>query len=108
MLYQRVRRQIDSMQGQARASRLQLEALKTKLRGVGASSLMRELERLERYRLRLDLMNPRQVLRRGYVWVHRSDGSAATQIADVRREMPLTLQFVDGQADVTVRELRQE
>jgi exodeoxyribonuclease VII large subunit len=69
-------------------------------------TLSRESERMLRSSLRLDLMNPRQVLRRGFVWATAEHGKALTTVADVTQGASVTLQFVDGQADATVRSIR--
>jgi exodeoxyribonuclease VII large subunit len=78
------------------------DEMRTRMR----ETLSRESERMLRCSLRLDLMNPRQVLRRGFAWVSAADGKALSRVAEVTPGAALTLQFVDGQADATVQKVR--
>ncbi len=86
---------------QARIGRI--ESIQDSVRACVRDTLGNEAVRLERCALRLELTNPRQVLRRGYVWVTGPQGNALSRVADVVQGTAVTLQFVDGQAEADVR-----
>ena len=59
-------------------------------------------ERLERARLRLELLDPRLVLQRGYAWLADLDGSAITRVGQTRVGQALRATLADGEVDLTV------
>ncbi len=59
-------------------------------------------DRLERARLRLALLDPRQVLQRGYALLADLDGHAVTSAAQTQSGQPLRATLADGVVDLTV------
>jgi exodeoxyribonuclease VII large subunit len=64
--------------------------------------LRRSREVLERQRLRLDLMDPRLVLQRGYALLTDLDGAAVTSVVQTRPGQALRATLSDGEVDLTV------
>ena len=61
-----------------------------------------QAQRLERARLRLDLLDPRLVLERGYALLTREDGSVLFRAAQARPGDAVKAHLADGQLDLTV------
>ena len=59
-------------------------------------------ERLARARLRLELLDPRLVLQRGYAWLTDLDGSAITRAGQTHIGQALRATLADGEVDLTV------
>lgn len=59
-------------------------------------------ERLARARLRLELLDPRLVLQRGYAWLADLDGSAVTRADQTHTGQALRATLADGEVDLTV------
>lgn len=59
-------------------------------------------ERLARAELRLSLLDPRLVLRRGYAWLRDADGHTVVRAADTRPGQPLHATLAEGEVDLTV------
>jgi exodeoxyribonuclease VII large subunit len=59
-------------------------------------------ERLERARLRLELLDPRLVLQRGYAWLVDLEGSAITRASQTHIGQALRATLADGEVDLTV------
>lgn len=70
-------------------------------RGLQATLRARE-QRLELLRARLEGLDPRQVLTRGYAWLSDADGHAVTSIDRIATGDDLTAVLADGTADVRV------
>ena len=60
---------------------------------------------LDHSRLRMELLDPRLVLERGYAWVTDGRGRAVTRAQDLALGQKLRLHLSQGQAGVTVGEL---
>lgn len=84
----------------ARAQRLGL--LRVRLRAAAGQQLSGAEGRLERARLRLEALNPRAVLARGYVLVRRWDGRLVSRADQVQAGERLVLQWHDGVVSVRV------
>ena len=52
--------------------------------------------------LRLELLNPKLVLKRGYAWLADTDGRAVTSIGQTHFGQPLSATLMDGEVDLTV------
>ena len=65
-----------------------------------------ESDRLERARLRLELLNPHLVLQRGYALLTDSHGHAVTSVGQARLGDALRATLADGVLDVTVDQPR--
>jgi exodeoxyribonuclease VII large subunit len=59
-------------------------------------------ERLARARLRLELLDPRLVLQRGYAWLADLEGSAITRASQTHIGQALRATLADGEVDLTV------
>lgn len=68
--------------------------------------LTQQSDRLERARLRLELLNPHLVLQRGYALLTDSQGHAVTSVGQARLGDALRATLADGVLDVTVDQPR--
>lgn len=68
---------------------------------VGAA-LGNQQRRLERAQLRLEPLDPKLVLQRGYAWLADLQGQAITSVAATEPGMPLRATLADGEVDLTV------
>ncbi|MDP2371177.1 exodeoxyribonuclease VII large subunit [Rhodoferax sp.] len=59
-------------------------------------------ERLARAQLRLELLDPKWVLQRGYAWLSSADGKAIVSVGQVQIGQNLTATLADGEVDLTV------
>jgi len=59
-------------------------------------------ERLARAALRLELLDPRLVLQRGYAWLTDAEGQAVTRAAQTRPGQALRATLHDGAVDLQV------
>ncbi|MGH6637996.1 MAG: exodeoxyribonuclease VII large subunit [Polaromonas sp.] len=84
---------------------LRLQSLGTEFPREMAGSLQRSRQQIERAQLRLELLDPKLVLRRGYAWVTDDEGRATTRVQDLVLGQKLRLHLAQGQAGVTVSEL---
>ena len=79
-----------------------LPGRRTALAAALTTRLRRLHEGLERHRLRLDLLDPRLVLQRGYALLSDLDGIAITSAGQTRTGQPLRATLADGEVDLTV------
>lgn len=79
----------------ARGERLHL--LRTRLENAVRLQILRAEARWEHQRARLEALNPRAVLARGYALVRRADGHLVTRADQVRPGERLILQWADGE-----------
>jgi exodeoxyribonuclease VII large subunit len=56
--------------------------------------------------LRLGLLDPRLVLRRGYAWLRSEEGQPLTLAAQAQPGQSVTAILADGEVDLTVRQHR--
>ena len=96
---------------QAAATRLQ--AAQTALPGRQAAlaaalevRLRRARDGLDRHRLRLDLLDPKLVLQRGYAWLTDLDGTAISRTSQTWAGQALRAALADGEVDLTVEPRR--
>jgi exodeoxyribonuclease VII large subunit len=59
-------------------------------------------ERLHRAALRLELLDPKLVLQRGFAWLSDADGQAVTSVAHTAQGQALQATLADGVVDLTV------
>ena len=67
-----------------------------------ARTLERQQQRLAQLGARLELLNPRQVLSRGYALLTAMDGSVVTSVAQATPGQPLHAELADGAVDMVV------
>jgi len=68
--------------------------------------LQSERERLDRAGLRLQAVDPHQVLRRGYAWLSDTEGHAITSAQGLLVGQPVRATLSDGAVDLTVTQQR--
>ena len=73
------------------------------LRRVPPARIGLHAQRLERASLRLDGLDPRRVLERGYALLTQADGTVLTRAAQARPGAPVQARLADGRVDLTVR-----
>jgi len=81
---------------------LELERLAQALPRGRDQALATQERRLTQASMRLDLLDPRLVLQRGYAWLADEQGRALTQAAQAQPGQPLVATLADGQLDVQV------
>jgi len=79
-----------------------LQRLQSSLPGIMQRGLKHQQDRLERASLRLGLLDPSLVLRRGYAWLTNSQGETLTSVRQTRPGQPLRATLADGTVDLTV------
>ena len=70
--------------------------------GRARRALQLASERLQRAGLRLNLLDPALVLRRGYAWLADEHGQAITSVRATRAGPTVTATLADGEVDLTV------
>lgn len=82
--------------------RQRLVDLPTALPQAQQRGLSRQADRLNRAALRLSLLDPSLVLRRGYAWLSDAQGSAITSVKQTHADQQLKATLADGEVDMTV------
>jgi exodeoxyribonuclease VII large subunit len=85
-----------------REHRQSLLRLAERLPQAAQRELQQRRERLARAQLRLELLDPRLVLERGYAWLTGEDGQAVTTVQHLHPGQALVATLADGDATVTV------
>ena len=88
--------------GRLQAAQAAVPGAQAALSNSVATRLRRAQEGLERHRMRLDLLNPRLVLQRGYALLADLDGAAITSEGQTRTGQALRATLADGEIDLTV------
>ena len=83
-----------------------LQGLATRLPTAMARGLQAHEQSLARADLRLQLLDPRLVLRRGYAWLSDGDGHTVASVAQALPGTALQAQLADGRIDVVVTQPR--
>jgi len=78
------------------------QALQAQLPQTLQRSLAGQAQRLERAALRLELLDPRLVLQRGYALLADTEGRSVTSVAQAQPGAPLRATLADGVLDLTV------
>ncbi len=60
-------------------------------------------ERLHRAELRLQLLDPKLVLQRGFAWLSNADGQAISSVAQTQAGQAVQATLADGVVDLTVQ-----
>jgi exodeoxyribonuclease VII large subunit len=79
-----------------------LDALAPALPRAVAASLSQDSQRLERAQTRLESMDPKWILQRGYAWLADDNGRAVTSVTQARLGQPLRATLADGELNLTV------
>ncbi len=92
---------------------LKLEQKKSGWQGLAADlphyterALASAQERLARAGLRLDLLDPRLVLQRGYAWLHDGQGQTVGSVHQVHAGQALSARLADGEVNLQVSSTR--
>lgn len=88
-----------------RHEKTRLQGLQAEVPRKVADWMQRSQHQIERAQLRLELLDPGLVLKRGYAWVTDGQGRALTRAQDLTLGQKLRLHLSQGQAGVTVSEL---
>ena len=79
-----------------------LQSLDARLPQVFETALQSQSRRLGDAQLRLELLNPGLVLKRGYAWLTDTHGLALTSVRSLHRGQPVRAILADGEVDMTV------
>ena len=79
-----------------------LDAMKTRLSQAVARGSALPKDRLTQANMRLELLSPQLVLRRGYAWIANTEGQAITRVSQTRTGQSVRATLMDGQVDLTV------
>lgn len=82
--------------------RQRLTDLPTALPQAQQRGLTRQADRLNRAALRLSLLDPNLVLRRGYAWLSDAQGTAITSVKQTHADQQLKGTLADGEVDMKV------
>jgi len=85
-----------------RQEKQKLETLNNDFPRAFAASSMRSRHQLERAKLRLDMLDPKLVLQRGYAWLADLEGQPITAVKKTHPGQPVRATLADGQVDLTV------
>lgn len=91
-----------AMQSTLRQERLRLQSLGTDFPREMAGRLQRNRQQIEHANLRLELLDPKLVLRRGYAWLADLNGQPVTRAKATHVGQPLRATLADGEVDLTV------
>jgi exodeoxyribonuclease VII large subunit len=58
--------------------------------------------KLQSAEIKLDMLSPKHVLRRGYAWLADADGTPLIRAGQMHRGQPVRATLVDGTVDLTV------
>ena len=82
-----------------------LEALQARLPDAVHRRLDRQQERLARAALRLGLLDPTLVLRRGYAWLTDTQGQTVNSVRQITVGQAVRATLADGEVDLNVSNL---
>ena len=85
--------------------RYELEHARNRLNDRACEGIRNAGNKLEQYRKMIQLLRPDEMLKRGFVTVSDSSGHRVTDIAQIKTKDNLSICFVNGRADVTVKKI---
>lgn len=91
-----------AMQSTLQHKWLRMQSLSTDFPREMAGSVQRNRQRLDRAQLRLELLDPKLVLQRGYAWLADLQGEPVTSVKTTHIGQPLRATLADGEVDLTV------
>ncbi|OGA97348.1 MAG: exodeoxyribonuclease VII large subunit [Burkholderiales bacterium RIFCSPHIGHO2_12_FULL_61_11] len=91
-----------AMQSSLHHERLRMQSLSIDFPRAMADSLQCSRQQLERSQLRLELLDPKLVLQRGYAWLADLQGQPVTRVKATHVGQPLRATLADGEVDLTV------
>ena len=91
-----------AMRSTLKNEQLRLQTLEADFPKDVAASLQRSRQQLEFAQLRLELLDPKLVLERGYAWLADLQGQPITKASETHIGQPVRATLADGQVDLTV------
>ncbi len=91
-----------AMQSTLQHKWLRMQSLSTDFPREMAGSMQRNRQQLDRAQLRLELLDPKLVLQRGYAWLADLQGEPVTSVKTTHIGQPLRATLADGEVDLTV------
>ena len=91
-----------AMQSTLQHKWLRMQSLSTDFPREMAGSVQRNRQQLDRAQLRLELLDPKLVLQRGYAWLADLQGEPVTSVKTTHVGQPLRATLADGEVDLTV------
>lgn len=91
-----------AVRAKLRGESLKVQALDTSFPKALERSLLSARQRTERAQLRLQLLDPKLVLARGYAWLADMEGAPVTHANATRTGQALRATLADGEVDLTV------
>ncbi len=91
-----------AMRSTLKHEQLRLQSLSTNLPREITGSLQRSRHQLECAQLRLELLDPKLVLQRGYAWLADLQGQPITTVENTHIGQPVRATLADGEVDLTV------
>jgi exodeoxyribonuclease VII large subunit len=82
-----------------------LDALQARLPEAVSRQFGRQQEQLDRAALRLGLLDPSLVLRRGYAWLTDTQGRTVTSVRQITMGQAVRATLADGEVDLNVSNL---
>ena len=79
-----------------------LDLLESGLKKAVQRSTRLPYDRLDNARMRLELLNPALVLKRGYAWLATLEGQAVISVTQTQKGQALRATLIDGEVDLTV------
>ena len=83
-----------------------LDRLGLRWQGAAPATLARRRQRVDSLAVRLDAVDPKQVLRRGYAWLADASGEPVQSVSRLQPGQALAAVLADGAADVQVTGVR--
>ena len=93
---------LHAMQSRLRRERVDIQTLATEFPRQLVSALQRSRQRVERTQVRLELLDPKLVLKRGYAWLANLQGQPITSVKASHPGQALRATLADGEVDLTV------
>ena len=93
-----------ALRHRAQSSAHELEQLGQTLRRAVVSYAQTRAQSLERAHLRLGLLDPSLVLKRGYAWLSDEHGTPITQAKGLKKGQSIAASLADGEVALEVRE----
>ena len=91
-----------AMQSTLTHERLRIQSLDNEFPREMSASLQHNRQRLERAQLRLELLDPKLILQRGYAWLADLRGQPVNSVKKTSLGQPLRATLADGEVDLTV------
>jgi exodeoxyribonuclease VII large subunit len=79
-----------------------VQALNSELPRAVAGNIQRSSHQLERAKLRIELLDPKLVLKRGFAWLSDLQGQPITAAQMTHIGQPVRATLADGEVDLTV------